>query len=107
MPSACSMDKVFASAAGAAADSASGSTVAVGGFGLCGIPSVLIEALPKVGVDELEAVSNNADGVWGEPGKGSHQMMDGVEAGRATVAARVVGIALRAYELPTARPRSC
>lgn len=60
------MDKVMASAAEAVADIASGSTVAVGGFGLCGIPSVLIEALLEAGVDELEAVSNNA-GVddWG------------------------------------------
>lgn len=60
------MDKVVSSAAEAVADIASGSTIAVGGFGLCGIPSVLIEALHAAGVDDLEAVSNNA-GVddWG------------------------------------------
>jgi 3-oxoacid CoA-transferase subunit A len=60
------MDKVMASAGEAVADIAGGSTVAVGGFGLCGIPSVLIEALLQAGVDGLEAVSNNA-GVddWG------------------------------------------
>ena len=60
------MDKVVASAAEAVADIASGSTLAVGGFGLCGIPSVLIEALLEAGVDDLEAVSNNC-GVddWG------------------------------------------
>ncbi|WP_435747525.1 CoA transferase subunit A [Nocardioides sp. SYSU DS0663] len=60
------MDKVRASAAEAVADIASGATVAVGGFGLCGIPAVLIEALLDSGVDDLEAVSNNA-GVddWG------------------------------------------
>ncbi len=60
------MDKVVASAAEAVADIPSGSTLAVGGFGLCGIPSVLIEALLASGVDELEAVSNNC-GVddWG------------------------------------------
>ena len=60
------MDKVVASAAEAVADIASGSTIAVGGFGLCGIPSVLIEALLEQGADELEAVSNNC-GVddWG------------------------------------------
>ena len=51
------MDKVVASAAEAVADIASGSTLAVGGFGLCGIPSVLIEALLEAGVDDLEAVS--------------------------------------------------
>ena len=60
------MDKVVASAAEAVADIASGSTIAVGGFGLCGIPSVLIEALLEQGADDLEAVSNNC-GVdeWG------------------------------------------
>ncbi|MCI3270740.1 CoA transferase subunit A [Streptomyces cylindrosporus] len=60
------MDKVVASAAEAVADIPSGSTLAVGGFGLCGIPAVLIQALLDSGVDELETVSNNA-GVddWG------------------------------------------
>ncbi len=60
------MDKVVTSAAEAVADIASGSTLAVGGFGLCGIPSVLIEAILEAGVDDLEAVSNNC-GVddWG------------------------------------------
>ncbi len=60
------MDKVVASAAEAVADIASGSTLAVGGFGLCGIPSVLISAVLDAGTDELEVVSNNAgvDG-WG------------------------------------------
>ncbi|WP_432476241.1 CoA transferase subunit A [Nocardioides sp. GXQ0305] len=60
------MDKVVASAAEAVADIRDGSTLAVGGFGLCGIPSVLIEALLEAGVTDLEAVSNNC-GVddWG------------------------------------------
>jgi len=60
------VDKVVASAAEAVADIASGSTLAVGGFGLCGIPSVLIEALLDSGATDLEAVSNNC-GVddWG------------------------------------------
>jgi len=60
------MDKVVASAAEAVADIASGSTLSVGGFGLCGIPSVLIDALLQSGVTDLEAVSNNC-GVddWG------------------------------------------
>ena len=35
----------------------------------------------------------------GEPGRGFYQMMDGVEVGRVNVAARAVGIALRAFEL--------
>jgi len=60
------VDKVVASAAEAVADIPSGATLAVGGFGLCGIPSVLIEAVLDAGVDDLEAVSNNC-GVddWG------------------------------------------
>jgi 3-oxoacid CoA-transferase subunit A len=60
------MDKVVASASEAVADIASGSTLSVGGFGLCGIPSVLIAALLESGVADLEAVSNNC-GVdeWG------------------------------------------
>ena len=43
------MDKVVASAAEAVADIPDGATLAVGGFGLCGIPSVLIEALLDAG----------------------------------------------------------
>jgi 3-oxoacid CoA-transferase subunit A len=60
------MDKVVASAGMAVADIRSGSSLAVGGFGLSGIPSVLIAALLESGVDELEVVSNNCgvDG-WG------------------------------------------
>jgi 3-oxoacid CoA-transferase subunit A len=60
------VDKVVASAAEAVADIPDGATLSVGGFGLCGIPSVLIEALLDAGVTDLEAVSNNC-GVdeWG------------------------------------------
>ena len=39
------MDKVVQSAVEAVADIPDGATLAVGGFGLCGIPSVLIRAL--------------------------------------------------------------
>ena len=48
------------------ADIPDGATLSVGGFGLCGIPSVLIEALLEAGATDLEAVSNNC-GVddWG------------------------------------------
>jgi 3-oxoacid CoA-transferase subunit A len=60
------MDKVVASAAEAVADIPSGASLAVGGFGLCGIPEVLIDALLAAGVTDLETVSNNCgvDG-WG------------------------------------------
>jgi 3-oxoacid CoA-transferase subunit A len=37
-----------------------GQTLAVGGFGLCGIPEALIEALRDSGVKGLTAISNNA-----------------------------------------------
>ncbi|GAB7189779.1 CoA transferase subunit A [Kineococcus sp. NUM-3379] len=53
------MDKVVGSAAEAVAGIGSGSSVAVGGFGLCGIPSVLISALLEQGADDLTVVSNN------------------------------------------------
>jgi len=39
---------------------ADGQTIAVGGFGLCGIPEALIEALRDSGVTGLTAISNNA-----------------------------------------------
>jgi 3-oxoacid CoA-transferase subunit A len=60
------VDKVVEDARRAVADIGSGATLAVGGFGLCGVPSVLIDALLEQGVDDLEAVSNNC-GVddWG------------------------------------------
>jgi 3-oxoacid CoA-transferase subunit A len=60
------VDKVVTSAAEAVADIPDGATLAVGGFGLCGIPSVLIQALLDAGTSDLEAVSNNC-GVddWG------------------------------------------
>jgi 3-oxoacid CoA-transferase subunit A len=60
------MDKVLSSAAEAVADIPDGARLSVGGFGLCGIPSTLIEALLKTGTTDLEVVSNNC-GVddWG------------------------------------------
>ena len=55
------MNKVYESAAKALADVADdGQTVAVGGFGLCGIPEALIVALRDSGVQKLTCVSNNA-----------------------------------------------
>ena len=60
------MDKVVESAAAAVADIPDGATISVGGFGLCGIPSVLIDAVLEAGTTDLQAVSNNC-GVdeWG------------------------------------------
>src|ERR1700743_640542 len=61
-----SMDKVVARASEAVADIPDNATLAVGGFGLCGIPSLLIQAVLEAGTRGLEVVSNNA-GVddWG------------------------------------------
>jgi 3-oxoacid CoA-transferase A subunit len=60
------IDKVVASADEAIHDIRDDATLVVGGFGLCGIPENLINALVKSGVKGLTCVSNNA-GVddWG------------------------------------------
>jgi 3-oxoacid CoA-transferase subunit A len=60
------MDKVVTDPAAAVADISDGASLAVGGFGLCGIPHVLISALLAQGATGLVTVSNNCgvDG-WG------------------------------------------
>lgn len=60
------MDKVIGTAAEAVHDIPSGASLAVGGFGLCGIPTTLINALLASGATDLVTVSNNCgvDG-WG------------------------------------------
>jgi 3-oxoacid CoA-transferase subunit A len=60
------VDKLVPSAAEAVGDIPDGASLAVGGFGLCGIPSVLIVSLLEHGARDLEVVSNNC-GVddWG------------------------------------------
>lgn len=54
------MNKVYDNAAAALSDIADGSTIMLGGFGLCGIPENSIEALRERGVKELTCISNNA-----------------------------------------------
>jgi len=55
------MNKVYESATAALQDVvANGQTLAVGGFGLCGIPEALISALKETGVKDLTCISNNA-----------------------------------------------
>lgn len=67
------MDKVYTSAEealkGIVAD---GQSVAVGGFGLCGIPEALIAALRDSGVKNLTCISNNA----GVDGFGLGQLLE-------------------------------
>lgn len=55
------MNKVYPDAKAALADIVKdGQTIAVGGFGLCGIPEALIAALRDTGASGLTAISNNA-----------------------------------------------
>lgn len=55
------MNKLYPDAATALADIVKdGQTIAVGGFGLCGIPEALIAALRDSGKKNLTAISNNA-----------------------------------------------
>ncbi|WP_375057305.1 CoA transferase subunit A [Zobellella sp. DQSA1] len=54
-------NKIYPSAQAALQDIVrDGQTIAVGGFGLCGIPEALIEALQHSGVRDLTCISNNA-----------------------------------------------
>ena len=54
------MNKVVADASEATKDIEDGAVLAVGGFGLCGIPENCIRALVKKGVRNLTILSNNA-----------------------------------------------
>ena len=54
------MNKVVASADEAVRDVQDGALIMVGGFGLCGVPEDLIDALVRKGVRNLTTVSNNA-----------------------------------------------
>lgn len=55
------MNKVYPSAAAALEGVVrDGQLIAVGGFGLCGIPEALIDALRDSGVKDLTVISNNA-----------------------------------------------
>ena len=55
------MNKVYPDAASALAGIVKdGQLMAVGGFGLCGIPEALIDALAASGVKDLTVISNNA-----------------------------------------------
>src|SRR5690606_25251763 len=68
-----STSKRFPDARAALADLvADGQTLAVGGFGLCGIPEALIAALRDSGVKDLTVISNNA----GVDGFGLGQLLE-------------------------------
>jgi 3-oxoacid CoA-transferase subunit A len=54
------VNKVFPNADAAVTDVPDGATIMVGGFGLCGIPENLIEAIRRKGVKDITVISNNA-----------------------------------------------
>ena len=54
------MNKVYKNASEALHDVSDGSTLMLGGFGLCGIPENSINALVEKGVTNLTCISNNA-----------------------------------------------
>ncbi len=53
------MNKVRASAREALQEIRDGASIAAGGFGLCGIPELCIQALREIGVKDLTVASNN------------------------------------------------
>ena len=53
------MQKIFPSAAAAIHDIPDGATLMLGGFGLCGIPENLIDALVRKNIRKLTTISNN------------------------------------------------
>ena len=54
------MNKIYPDARAAIADIHDGATIMVGGFGLCGTPEILIDALVRKGAKDLTIISNNA-----------------------------------------------
>jgi 3-oxoacid CoA-transferase subunit A len=54
------VNKVLTNADAAIADLTDGASIMVGGFGLCGIPENLIDAVQRKGTKNLTVISNNA-----------------------------------------------
>jgi 3-oxoacid CoA-transferase subunit A len=74
------MDKVIPTAAQAVAGIPDGASLAVGGFGLCGIPQTLIRAVHDAGATGLHLVSNNC----GTDGRGLGILLEARRAARVT-----------------------
>ena len=66
------MNKVWPTAEAAVEDIFDGATIMLGGFGLCGIPENLIDALVRKGVKNLHTISNN----MGVDGFGMGRMLE-------------------------------
>jgi 3-oxoacid CoA-transferase subunit A len=73
------MDKVVGSAAEAVTEIGDGASIAVGGFGLCGVPLTLIDAVLEAGPTDLSIVSNNC----GTIGLGLGRLLDAGRIARA------------------------
>jgi len=54
------LNKIFPNADSAVADVQDGATIMVGGFGLCGIPENLVDAIRRKGTKNITVMSNNA-----------------------------------------------
>ncbi|WP_214319719.1 CoA transferase subunit A [Nonomuraea sediminis] len=74
------MNKLVESAAAAVSVIGEGSSIAVGGFGLAGVPSVLLRALLAGGVGGLHVVSNNC----GTDGRGLGELLAAGQIARVT-----------------------
>ncbi|GII27805.1 CoA transferase subunit A [Planotetraspora mira] len=74
------MSKLVAGAHDAVADVGDGASLAVGGFGLSGVPSVLVHALLERGVSGLHVVSNNC----GTNGRGLGELLAAGQIARVT-----------------------
>ena len=66
------MNKVVETADAAVSDIPDGATIMLGGFGLCGIPENLIDALVRRGIKNLRTISNN----MGVDGFGMGRMLE-------------------------------
>jgi 3-oxoacid CoA-transferase subunit A len=66
------VNKVFPSADSSIHDLADGASILVGGFGLCGVPETLIEAVRRRGTKRLTVISNNC----GAAGRGLVRLLE-------------------------------
>jgi 3-oxoacid CoA-transferase subunit A len=67
------VNKTIATADEAVADVFDGATIMIGGFGLCGVPDNLINALVRKGVRNIHTIANNV----GVDGVGTGLMLEG------------------------------
>ena len=67
-----SVNKIFPNADAALNDLTDGASIMVGGFGLCGVPEALIEAVRRKGTNNLTVISNNC----GAAGRGLVRLLE-------------------------------